>query len=179
MSHLSVTGGRDVHTVHFPAATPPAEVEVLIVGAGPVGLSAAIELAARGVDVAVVDRARTATLVRAGAMGHTPRTVEHFRRWGVLQAVRKEWTFPPEWNQGIRLITSLAGHELAPSSRPPFSGDGAAGDGLPRRAGGEGIRRPQTALQQVFLRHLARHGVPVAGGWRLEARLRPGRRHPR
>jgi hypothetical protein len=66
------------------------------------------------VDVAVVDRARTATLVRAGAMGHTPRTVEHLRRWGVLQAVREEWTFPPAWNQGIRLITSLAGHELAP-----------------------------------------------------------------
>jgi 2-polyprenyl-6-methoxyphenol hydroxylase-like FAD-dependent oxidoreductase len=169
MSQLSVTGGRDVHTVHFPHLTPPAEVEVLIAGAGPVGLSAAVELAARGVNVAVVDRARTATLVRAGAMGHTPRTVEHFRRWGVLQAIRAEWTFPPEWNQGIRLITSLVGHELAPSRRPPFAGDGTAGDGLPRRAAGEGIRRPQTALQQVFLRHLARDGVPVAGGWRVEA----------
>jgi 2-polyprenyl-6-methoxyphenol hydroxylase-like FAD-dependent oxidoreductase len=169
MSQLSVTGGRDVHTVHFPVAIPPAEVEVLIVGAGPVGLSAAIELASRGVDVAVVDRARTATLVRAGAMGHTPRTVEHFRRWGVLQAIRDEWTFPPEWNQGIRLITSLVGHELAPSRRPTFAGEGTTGDGPPRRVAAEGIRRPQTALQQVFLRHLARDGVPVAGGWQVQA----------
>jgi 2-polyprenyl-6-methoxyphenol hydroxylase-like FAD-dependent oxidoreductase len=169
MSQLSATSGRDVHTVHFPVATPPAEVEVLIVGAGPVGLSAAIELASRGVDVAVVDSARTATLVRAGAMGHTPRTVEHFRRWGVLQAIREEWTFPPEWNQGIRLITSLVGHELVPSGRPSFAGDRTTGDGPPRRVAAEGIRRPQTALQQVFLRHLARTGVPVAGGWRMEA----------
>jgi 2-polyprenyl-6-methoxyphenol hydroxylase-like FAD-dependent oxidoreductase len=169
MSQLSVTGGRDVHTVHFPAAIPPAEVEVLIVGAGPVGLSAAIELASRGVDVAVVDRARAATLVRAGAMGHTPRTVEHFRRWGVLQAVRAEWTFPPEWNQGIRLTTSLVGHDLGPSRRPLFAGEPTAGDGSPRPVAAEGIRRPQTALQQAFLRHLARDGVPVAGGWRVEA----------
>jgi 2-polyprenyl-6-methoxyphenol hydroxylase-like FAD-dependent oxidoreductase len=169
MSQLSATSGRDVHTVHFPVATPPAEVEVLIVGAGPVGLSAAIELASRGVDVAVVDRARTATLVRAGAMGHTPRTVEHFRRWGVLQAIRDEWTFPPEWNQGIRLITSLVGHELVPSGRPPFAGEGTAGDGSRRRVAVEGIRRPQTALQQVFLRRLARDGVRVAGGWRVDA----------
>ena len=169
MSQLSVTGGRDVHTVHFPVAAPPAEVAVLIVGAGPVGLSAAIELASRGVNVAVVDRARTATLARAGAMGHTPRTVEHFRRWGVLQAIRDEWTFPPEWNQGIRLVTSLAGHELVPGKRPSFAGEGAGADGSPRRVAAEGIRRPQTALQQVFLRHLARDGVPVAGGWRVEA----------
>jgi 2-polyprenyl-6-methoxyphenol hydroxylase-like FAD-dependent oxidoreductase len=102
-------------------------------------------------------------------MGHTPRTVEHFRRWGVLQAIRAEWTFPPEWNQGIRLITSLVGHELAPSRHLPFAGDGPAGDGPARRVAEEGIRRPQTALQQVFLRHLARDGVPVAGGWRVEA----------
>ena len=166
MSQLSVTGGRDVHTVHFPVANPPAEVDVLIVGAGPVGLSAAIELTSRGVDVAVVDRARNATLVRAGAMGHTQRTVEHFRRWGVLQAIRDEWTFPPEWNQGIRLITSLVGHELVPSSRPAFSG---VDDGSPPRVAAEGIRRPQTALQQVFLRHLDREGVSVAGGWQVEA----------
>ena len=86
---------------------------------------------------------------------------------GVLQAIRDEWTFPPEWNQGIRLITSLVGHELAPSRRPPFAGE--TGEGPFRRVAAEGIRRPQTALQQVFLRHLARDGVPVAGGWRVEA----------
>jgi 2-polyprenyl-6-methoxyphenol hydroxylase-like FAD-dependent oxidoreductase len=163
---LSVTGGRDVDTVRFPAGPPPAQLDVLVVGAGPVGLSAAIELAGRGVGVAVVDRARTATLIRAGAMGHSARTVEHFRRWGVLQEIRTEWTFPPEWNHGIRLITSLTGHELVPSRRRGFTDRGA---GAARYSLADRIRRPQTALQQVFLNHLGRHGVSVTGGWRLEA----------
>ncbi|PPK66655.1 2-polyprenyl-6-methoxyphenol hydroxylase-like FAD-dependent oxidoreductase [Actinokineospora auranticolor] len=132
---------------------------MLVVGAGPVGLSAALELSGRGVEVAVVDRAEGATLVRAGAMGHTPRVVEHFRRWGVLQSVRREWTFPPEWNQGIRLVTSLVGHELAPNRRPSFTGARVSSE--------EALRRPQSAVQQVFLRHLDQRGVRVVGGWRL------------
>ncbi|GAB6903260.1 FAD-dependent oxidoreductase [Kineosporia succinea] len=157
---LLLTGGRDVHQVHFPLGTPPGDVDVLVVGAGPVGLSAAIELRGRGVDVAVVDKATGATLVRAGAMGHSPRVVEHFRRWGLLQAIRDEWTFPPEWNRGIRLVTSLAGHDLGPD--PAY-----------RRQGGpsseEALRRPQSALQKVFLTRLAELGVPVGGGWELRA----------
>ncbi|GLZ42617.1 FAD-dependent oxidoreductase [Actinokineospora sp. NBRC 105648] len=153
-------GGRDIHTVRFPVATPPERVDVLVVGAGPVGLSAALELNSRGVEVAVVDQADGATLVRAGAMGHTPRVVEHFRRWGVLQSVRDEWTFPPEWNQGIRLVTSLVGHELVPNRRPAFTG-------AARPSAEEALRRPQSALQQVFLRHLALRGVSVSGGWQL------------
>ncbi|MFG3029310.1 FAD-dependent oxidoreductase [Streptomyces sp. NPDC048253] len=70
-----------MHTVRFPDATPRSTVDVLIVGAGPVGLAAAVELTSRGVRAAVIERARTATPVRAGAMGHTPRVVEHLRRW--------------------------------------------------------------------------------------------------
>src|ERR1700678_3613562 len=164
----SVTGGRDVHTVRFPDGVPPWELGVLIVGAGPVGLSSAIELAGRGVRVAVVDRARTATLIRAGAMGHSARTVEHFRRWGVLHEIRTEWTFPPEWVHGIKLITSLTGHELVPNRRRSFTdrGTGSRADG---HSLADRIRRPQTALQQVFLNHLGRHGVPVTGGWQLDA----------
>ncbi|WP_327308502.1 FAD-dependent oxidoreductase [Streptomyces sp. NBC_01298] len=168
MSDFPVTGGRDVHTVRFPVATPPAEADVLIVGAGPVGLAAAVELTARGIRVAVVDRARTATLVRAGAMGHTARTVEHFRRWGLLRRIRDAWTYPPEWNRGTRLVTSLAGHELLPAPGPSFTG-ASTGPGGSRPRTQEALRRPQTVLQQVFLDHLGERGVGVCGGWELRA----------
>jgi 2-polyprenyl-6-methoxyphenol hydroxylase-like FAD-dependent oxidoreductase len=158
------TAGRDVHTVRFPTGSPPSEIDVLVVGAGPVGLSAAIELDGRGIAVAVVDAVRFKELIRAGAMGHTPRTVEHFRRWGLLHRIREEWTFPPEWNRGIVLTTSLVGHELVSMPRPPFTQRNGAGN-----SSLEALRRPQTALQKVFLDHLGERGVSVAGGWRLEA----------
>jgi 2-polyprenyl-6-methoxyphenol hydroxylase-like FAD-dependent oxidoreductase len=159
-----VTGGRDVHTVRFPTGSPPSEVDVLVVGAGPVGLSTAVELDGRGIGVAVVDTVRVKQLIRAGAMGHNPRTVEHFRRWGLLHRIREEWTFPPEWNRGIVFTTSLVGHELVPARRASFSQRNAARSPSP-----EALRRPQTALQKVFLDHLGERGVTIAGGWRLEA----------
>jgi 2-polyprenyl-6-methoxyphenol hydroxylase-like FAD-dependent oxidoreductase len=140
-NQLPVTGARDVHTVRFPADTPPDAIDVLIVGAGPVGLSAAVELDGRGVRVAVVDAMPSAALVRAGAMGHTPRTVEHFRRWGLLQQIRDEWTFPPEWNRGMRVITSLTGHELMVGQARDFLQSGSGRFSL-----AQSIRRPQTAL---------------------------------
>ncbi|MGA5703168.1 FAD-dependent monooxygenase [Peterkaempfera bronchialis] len=165
MTELSATGGRDVHTVPFPTAAPPAAIDILIVGAGPVGLAAAVELTSRGVRAAVIDRARSATLVRAGAMGHTPRVVEHLRRWRLLQRIRDAWTYPPEWHRGTRLVTSLAGHELVPASGPSFTDRGSAA----RHSADEALRRPQTVFQRVFLDHLAEQGVSVSGGWELTA----------
>ena len=76
-----------------------------IFGAGPSGLATAIDLKAHGINVAVVDGSAGATLVRAGAFGHSARVVELFRRWGVLQRIRQEWTVPPEWNVGNLLLT--------------------------------------------------------------------------
>lgn len=57
--------------------------EVLIAGAGPVGLTAAIELRRRGVDCRVVDRL-SAPMPYAKAVGIQPRTLELWESAGVL-----------------------------------------------------------------------------------------------
>ncbi|MCC2033720.1 FAD-dependent monooxygenase [Microbacterium allomyrinae] len=155
-------GERHVDSVLLPRSTPPREVEVLVVGAGPAGLATALELHRHRVDVAVVDAATSFRLERAGAMGHSARTVEFFQQWGVADRVRRGWTFPPEWNLGTQLRTSLAGHDLRSVERPAF-------DTRPAHpfSFASSIRRPQTALQQAFLDQLADIDVVVAGGWRL------------
>ncbi|WP_216214190.1 FAD-dependent monooxygenase [Amycolatopsis aidingensis] len=65
------------------------DIEVLVAGAGPTGLTLAIELARRDVGVRIVDRAGT---YFAGSRGDglQPRTLEVFEDLGVLDAVLAE-----------------------------------------------------------------------------------------
>ncbi|MFD3943073.1 FAD-dependent monooxygenase [Streptomyces sp. NPDC058579] len=63
-----------------------APTDVLIVGAGPVGLSAAAELRRRGVRCRLVDRL-PARLPYAKAVGVQPRTLEIWDRMGLARAV--------------------------------------------------------------------------------------------
>ncbi len=156
-------GRRRVDVLAFPRGEPVEDVDVLVVGAGPNGLGTALELHRHGVRAAVVDAATEATLVRAGAAGYHPRALEIIRGWGVLERIRREWTFPPEWNTGNLLLTSLAGHELGGSSPRSFGLGGGGG-----HSAEISLRRPQTVLQKVFLDRLAELGTVVSGGWRVE-----------
>ncbi|GAB3596533.1 FAD-dependent monooxygenase [Microbacterium tumbae] len=161
-------GERHVDAVLLARSTPPREVEVLIVGAGPSGLATALDLNRHGVDAAVVDAAASFRLVRVGAMGHSARTVELFQQWRVEDRIRRGWTFPPEWNLGTTLRTSLVGHDLKPAGSPTGRPAFGARPSNPYSLAAP-LRRPQTALQQAFLDQLAELDVPVAGGWRLTA----------
>ena len=60
-----------------------AESAVLVAGAGPVGLTAAVELRRRGVDCRVIDRL-AAPVPYAKAVGIQPRTLELWESAGVL-----------------------------------------------------------------------------------------------
>ncbi len=62
--------------------------KVLVVGGGPVGLTLAIDLAQRGIDVAVAEIRAGGTVPGVRCNHVSARTMEIFRRLGLVQAVR-------------------------------------------------------------------------------------------
>ncbi|HTF49910.1 MAG TPA: FAD-dependent monooxygenase [Pseudonocardia sp.] len=74
---------------------PSYDADVLVVGAGPVGLTLALDLARRDVRVRVVDRAPSAFL-GSRAKGIQPRTLEVFDDLGIVdEAIAAGGEYPP------------------------------------------------------------------------------------
>ncbi|MEU7524289.1 FAD-dependent monooxygenase [Saccharothrix sp. NPDC042600] len=86
------------------------ETEVLIVGAGPVGLALALDLARRGVDFVVLEAGDGAvTHPKVSTVG--PRAMELFRRWGVAERIRRAG-WPGDHPLDVAWVTRVGGHEL-------------------------------------------------------------------
>lgn len=86
-------------------------VDVLIVGAGPVGLTLAMDLAGRGVCVAVVETRRYAEPPNVKCNHVAARTMEQFRRLGVANQVR-DAGLPADYPNDVVFRTSATGTEL-------------------------------------------------------------------
>lgn len=63
------------------------DCDIIIVGAGPVGLFLAAELGMRGLSVKVFDD-KAGTCTHPAANANSARTMEHFRRLGISKEVR-------------------------------------------------------------------------------------------
>ena len=93
----------------MPAMTEP---DVLIVGAGPVGLTLAIDLAWRGIDVTVVEMRGRAAAPDPKCNHVAARTMEIFRRLGLSEKVRNAG-LPADYPHDIAYRTTFTGPELA------------------------------------------------------------------
>ncbi len=92
----------------MPAMT---EHDVLIVGAGPVGLTLALDLAWRGIEVTVVETRARAAPPEPKCNHVAARTMEIFRRLGLAEEVRNSG-LPADYPHDISYRTSFTGTEL-------------------------------------------------------------------
>ncbi|MDQ6949010.1 MAG: FAD-dependent monooxygenase [Actinomycetota bacterium] len=87
------------------------DVDVLIVGGGPVGSALAIELGRSAVRCLVLER-RTSRSVQPKAKLTNIRTMTLLRRWGLADALRARSPIPATFPSDVAFVTRLKGWEL-------------------------------------------------------------------
>jgi 2-polyprenyl-6-methoxyphenol hydroxylase-like FAD-dependent oxidoreductase len=97
------------------------DASVLIVGAGPVGLTLAMDLASRGVDVTMVETRRAGEPPNVKCNQVSARSMEIFRRLGIARKIR-ETGLPPEFRNDVVMCVSATGTELSRISLPSRAG---------------------------------------------------------
>ncbi len=139
--------------------------EVLVVGGGLIGMAAAVELGVQGVRTLVLEQDLEAPSWHPRAVQIEARTMEHFRRWGVVDAIRAASPLPPGFESHVGLGTSLTG-KLIETVPMWVSTGGPAGD----LSSADGWWLPQFLTERT-LEAKARSlpGVEIRRGWRLLA----------
>lgn len=131
--------------------------DVLVVGAGPVGLSLACELARHGIRARIIE-ARPAPLPYCRAIGVTSRTLEVYEDMGVA----REMIDAGLWLTGTRVAVSGHGVQdvTADLSDLPYATLGV----------------PQGDTERILARHLLTFGIAVERGVRLTSLTQEGER---
>ena len=132
-----------------PAPEPPRDTAVLIVGAGPTGLTLAAFLAERDIPFVIVDRRPAGSTASRGAVIHS-RTLQVLDRVGVGAALVERGVIMPRFTMRQRHRAMLT---------VPFGG-------VPGPYG-YSASVPQNVTEKVFTTHLAAGGNQVHRGWEV------------
>ncbi|WOF22875.1 FAD-dependent oxidoreductase [Microbacterium betulae] len=87
------------------------DADVVIIGGGPVGLTAAMDLDARGIRSVVIESRRYLEAPNVKCNHVASRTMERFRRLGIADRVRAAG-LPADYPQDIAFRTTMTGREL-------------------------------------------------------------------
>lgn len=132
------------------------DTQVLIAGAGPVGLTMAMDLAGRGIPVTVIEQRHYAEPPPVKCNHVSSRTMEQFRRLGVAHKLRNAG-LPEDYPNDVVFRTSMTGFELTripiPCRRDRYTATGGPDTWWPTAEPPHRIN--QIYLEPILLEHAA------------------------
>jgi 2-polyprenyl-6-methoxyphenol hydroxylase-like FAD-dependent oxidoreductase len=130
-----------------PIATSKIETRVLVVGAGPVGLTLAVDLASRGIAVVVVETRRPGEPPSVKCNHVSSRSMEVFRRLGLAQKLR-DAGLPADYPNDCAYRTTTTGIELSripiPCRRDRYTASDGPDTGWP-------TAEPPHRINQIYM----------------------------
>lgn len=146
----------------------PLSCQVLVVGAGPVGLSLAMDLAQRGIDVLVAEIRPRGEPPNVKCNHVSARSMEIFRRLGVAQALR-EAGLPADYANDVAYRTTVTGQELSripiPCRRDRYTATDGPDTGWP-------TPEPPHRINQIYLEPVLFAHAQATPGLRILNRTR-------
>lgn len=127
------------------------DTPVLVSGGGPTGLAAALELAHHGVASTVIEPRAGVDRHRPRAKTVSPRTMEHFRRWGLAEELRRRAPLPSNWSERVVFVPTLVDEPLV-----EFTGVFGL-DAAPDLYAESGMQVPQFVVEELMREAVESH----------------------